>query len=221
MQPAAVGRSGATSVIKGKGSRVAQADGYVNDEKFWNKKVEDVPADQVSRFHALLPDLSADCKVFSHNQLFFHKFFSIKHDRQRQMESAKTKRNKKGESEFGGSVKGEPTGDESEESDAEEAEVWKVRVLYALFSEKYETDSLRRVHRLCKHPCRRLRMTCTSWRTVMTMMSSTAMMTTRTRTSRRGMRTTSRWTQPTPRRKQMVQKVSDLTQGHRARYAID
>jgi len=49
MQPAAVARSGAVSVIKGKGSRVAQADGYVNDEKFWNKKVEDVPADQVSR----------------------------------------------------------------------------------------------------------------------------------------------------------------------------
>jgi len=48
MQPAAVARSGAVSVIKGKGSRVAQADGYVNDEKFWNKKVEDVPADQVS-----------------------------------------------------------------------------------------------------------------------------------------------------------------------------
>lgn len=43
------------------------------------------------------------------------------------MESAKTKRAKKGESEFGGSVKGEPTGDESEESDVEEAEVWKVR----------------------------------------------------------------------------------------------
>jgi hypothetical protein len=65
--------------------------------------------------------------VFSHIQLFFHKFFSIKHDRQKQMESAKTKRNKKGESEFGGSVKGEPAGDESEESDVEEAEVWKVR----------------------------------------------------------------------------------------------
>jgi ribosome biogenesis protein MAK21 len=47
MQPAAASRSGGVSVVKGKGSRVAQADNYVNDEKFWNKKVEDVPADQV------------------------------------------------------------------------------------------------------------------------------------------------------------------------------
>lgn len=50
MQPAAVGanKDDGTSVMRSKGSRVAAEAGYVNDEKFWNKKVEDVPADQVS-----------------------------------------------------------------------------------------------------------------------------------------------------------------------------
>ena len=62
------------------------------------------------------------------------------------MESAKTKRNKKGESEFGGSVKGEPTGDESDESDVEEAEVWKVRLRWSILH--ISDDSL--IHR-CRY----------------------------------------------------------------------
>lgn len=52
MQPAAAalnGRAGAAVVVRSKGARIAgDAAGYVNDEKFWNKKIEDVPADQVS-----------------------------------------------------------------------------------------------------------------------------------------------------------------------------
>jgi ribosome biogenesis protein MAK21 len=51
MQPAAAalnGRAGAAVVVRSKGAKVAgDAAGYVNDEKFWKKKVEDVPADQV------------------------------------------------------------------------------------------------------------------------------------------------------------------------------
>jgi len=42
------------------------------------------------------------------------------------METAKTKRTKKGESEFEGSIQADVDGDESEDSDADEAEVWKV-----------------------------------------------------------------------------------------------
>lgn len=52
MQPAAAalgGGAGSTVVVRSKGAKVAgDTAGYVNDEKFWNKKVEDVPADQVS-----------------------------------------------------------------------------------------------------------------------------------------------------------------------------
>lgn len=51
MQPAAAalnGRAGAAVVVRSKGAKVAgDAAGYVNDEKFWKKKVEEVPADQV------------------------------------------------------------------------------------------------------------------------------------------------------------------------------
>ncbi|EIW71398.1 hypothetical protein TREMEDRAFT_67745 [Tremella mesenterica DSM 1558] len=54
MQPAAAGdKSG--QVVMHKGARSAEM-GYVNDEKFWRKKIEDVPVDQ----------------------LFFHKYFSSK-----------------------------------------------------------------------------------------------------------------------------------------------
>lgn len=116
MQPAAAaaGHGSATSISRAKGSRVAQADNYVNDKSFWNKDIKDVAPDQ----------------------LFFHKFFSIKHDREKHMESAKNKRaSKKGgdeddveddirqeEAEAAG---GEEQDDESEDSDPEEAEVWK------------------------------------------------------------------------------------------------
>lgn len=48
MQPAAVGNKEGINVTKNKGSRVAAESGYVNDEKFWTKKIDDVPADQVS-----------------------------------------------------------------------------------------------------------------------------------------------------------------------------
>lgn len=82
------------------------------------------------------------------SQLFFHKFFTIKHDRQKQIDSAKKRRTKKGESEFDETVNGDDDddaeeaeageeeaeggkvedGDESEDSDPEEAEIWKVSI---------------------------------------------------------------------------------------------
>jgi ribosome biogenesis protein MAK21 len=52
MQPAAVSNGAGLTIVKHRGPRVGGDDavgaGYVNDEKFWNKKVQDVPADQVS-----------------------------------------------------------------------------------------------------------------------------------------------------------------------------
>ncbi len=54
MQPAAVSNGAGLTVVKNRGPRVGGDDavgaGYVNDEKFWTKKVQDVPADQVSHF---------------------------------------------------------------------------------------------------------------------------------------------------------------------------
>jgi ribosome biogenesis protein MAK21 len=51
MQPAAVSNGAGLTVVKNRGPRVggenAVEAGYVNDEKFWSKKVQDVPADQV------------------------------------------------------------------------------------------------------------------------------------------------------------------------------
>lgn len=114
MQPAAVSDHTGT-VIRMRGPRTGD-DAFVNSEAFWRKKVEDVPVDQ----------------------LFFHKFFATKLARK---EAAKKKKGKvesdeesdaelSGE-EFPDSVADEDEdeeraeGDEEEESDLEEAEIWK------------------------------------------------------------------------------------------------
>ncbi len=49
MQPAAVGNRHGSSITQNKGAAtMADANAYVNDEKFWKMKSADVPADQVS-----------------------------------------------------------------------------------------------------------------------------------------------------------------------------
>ena len=46
MQPAAAGDVSGM-LLQYKGARTGE-DGFVNSEKFWRKKIEDVPVDQVS-----------------------------------------------------------------------------------------------------------------------------------------------------------------------------
>ncbi|KDQ16483.1 hypothetical protein BOTBODRAFT_156893 [Botryobasidium botryosum FD-172 SS1] len=134
MQPAAAGPddgTGMVRLIKGSGGAGvgAKGNGTMNDEAFWKKKVEEVPVDQ----------------------LFFHKFFSNKLDKQKartaKAEKRKAKQGKQDgsddedgeggsgedgdegdhseeESETKGSDLGEADEDE-EDSDKEEAEIWK------------------------------------------------------------------------------------------------
>ncbi|GMK56607.1 hypothetical protein CspeluHIS016_0304470 [Cutaneotrichosporon spelunceum] len=111
MQPAAVSDHTGT-VIRMRGAR-AGGDA-VNSESFWRKKVEDVPADQ----------------------LFFHKFFSAKLARKEASRKKRADDDEMSENEFpeslGGSddevsdeEAGEEAGEEEEQSDLEEAEIWK------------------------------------------------------------------------------------------------
>ncbi|KAJ9098475.1 hypothetical protein QFC19_006342 [Naganishia cerealis] len=103
MQPAAAALSGrgGSVVVRSKGAKVAgDAAGYVNDEKFWNKKVEDVPADQ----------------------LFFHKYFSKKLARDEQIKAAATKRKKKSNEEDEDDEDEDVTMDAAEDVDEDEAE---------------------------------------------------------------------------------------------------
>ncbi|KAK1923668.1 putative ribosome biogenesis protein [Papiliotrema laurentii] len=117
MQPAAVyDRTG--MLVSNKGARTGE-DTYVNSEKFWRKKIEDVPVDQ----------------------MFFHKFFAGK---LAQKEAAAKKKKKGGvssdEEDDVVSDKGEDVSDDEseaddvasvdepaseDESDPEEAEIWK------------------------------------------------------------------------------------------------
>ena len=61
MQPAAAGdRSG--MVVNNKGARTGE-DGFVNSEKFWRKKIEDVPVDQVRCGNRKLEELIGNSVV--------------------------------------------------------------------------------------------------------------------------------------------------------------
>lgn len=107
MQPAAVSRSGGTSVIKSKSAAGATEAGYVNSEAFWRKKPEDVPADQ----------------------LFFHKFFAAKLAKDAAIKKAKKKNNAKDQDEdedIGEDEEAAQGAEEDPESDPEEAEIWRV-----------------------------------------------------------------------------------------------
>lgn len=49
MQPAAITNRNGTSIVRNKGAATdADRNAYVNSEKFWSQKVENVPVDQVS-----------------------------------------------------------------------------------------------------------------------------------------------------------------------------
>lgn len=108
MQPAAAyDRSG--MVVANKGARSDEA-GYVNSEKFWRKKIEDVPVDQ----------------------MFFHKFFAGK---LASKEAAAKKKKKGGAETESEDEEDEEEGEELEDassaasegdSDPEEDEIWKV-----------------------------------------------------------------------------------------------
>lgn len=130
MQPAAVyDRSG--MLVSNKGARTGE-DGFVNSEKFWRKKIEDVPVDQVSSTHSTRGVHSLI------RQMFFHKFFSGK----LAQKAAASKKKKKGgvssdeededdieASDAGSDQEVEGEADEpasDDDSDAEEAEIWKV-----------------------------------------------------------------------------------------------
>ena len=115
MQPAAVyDRTG--TVVSNKGARTGE-EGYVNSEKFWRKKIEDVPVDQ----------------------MFFHKFFSGKLAQKEA--AAKKKRGgeeesdeedeEEAEDEVESDAAAEVESDEDDavsevDSDPEEAAIWKV-----------------------------------------------------------------------------------------------
>lgn len=106
MQPAAVSRSGGTSIIKSKSAAGATEAGYVNSEAFWHKKPEDVPADQ----------------------LFFHKFFAAKLAKDAAIKKAKKKpvKDQDEDEDIGEDEEAAPGGADEVESDPEEAEIWRV-----------------------------------------------------------------------------------------------
>ncbi|KAL7425204.1 RNA-binding ribosome biosynthesis protein mak21 [Cryptotrichosporon argae] len=124
MQPAAAADRAGVTVTRTKGPRMEGSAGFVNDEQFWRKKVEDVPVDQ----------------------LFFHRYFTGK----KEIEARRKKGKKAGdeddeddedvdvdedadaendEDEEADSDAEEADADEQEddedESDPEEAEIWK------------------------------------------------------------------------------------------------
>jgi ribosome biogenesis protein MAK21 len=128
MQPAATGTDGASGVKLLKGE-VAHGEGPVNEEKWW-RRVEDVPVDEV----------------------FFHRYFTQKSRKEREMAEKVKKRKGKGAaddeegedededvdasggeedeesegSEAEGAEEQEGEDDDEEESDKDEAEIWKV-----------------------------------------------------------------------------------------------
>ncbi|PVF97457.1 CBF-domain-containing protein [Serendipita vermifera] len=108
MQPsAALGNDGNATVrlIKGIVNESVGPSGTVNNEQFWMKKVQDIPA----------------------SQLFFHKFFNQKNEREQSKKEkiAKRKATKPGEDDedMGGSDVQSSL--DSDNSDAEEKEIWK------------------------------------------------------------------------------------------------
>ncbi|THG97212.1 hypothetical protein EW026_g4738 [Hermanssonia centrifuga] len=119
MQPAASTADGASGVKLMKGEVVDGA-GPVNDEKWWRRRVEDVPVDQ----------------------LFFHKYFTKRSEKEKVMadkvkkrkgheddasdEEGEEEEEDEDEEEMGVDVAGpEEEQNEDEDSDKEEAEIWK------------------------------------------------------------------------------------------------
>ena len=133
MQPAATGVDG-TGVKLTKGE-AAHGEGPVNEEKWWKRRPEDIPVDE----------------------MFFHKYFTQKSKKEKEMaEKVKKRKGKEqdedsdgeddeveslGREEVSDEERLEAEGDEEdeeEESDKEEAEIWKVncRVGLALLTRR-------------------------------------------------------------------------------------
>ncbi|KAI0683975.1 CBF/Mak21 family-domain-containing protein [Cytidiella melzeri] len=110
MQPAASSIDGASGVKLVKGE-VASGEGPVNDERFWRRRVEDVPVDE----------------------LFFHKYFIQKNAKAKDMAQKVQKRKAKDEegesdnedSEDAEAEEDEDVVEEESENDDEEGEIWK------------------------------------------------------------------------------------------------
>lgn len=123
MQPAASSND-ATGVKLIRGE-AAGGSAPVNMEKFWKRRAEDVPVDEV---YMCLSVVQTICLLWL--QVFFHRFFTQKHLRE------KSKAAKSGLREDG-STSEDLDGDiASADSDSEldETVVWKVRLLSFLFS---------------------------------------------------------------------------------------
>ena len=123
MQPAATSIDGAGGVKLVKGEATSQG-GPVNEETWWRRKVEDVPADEV----------------------FFHKYFQRKHEEEQKKRAKIDKRKgREDESDEDSEEEGEDfeedededededegnaglvSDQDEEDSDKEEAEIWKV-----------------------------------------------------------------------------------------------
>ncbi|RXK37999.1 ribosome biogenesis protein MAK21 [Tremella mesenterica] len=106
MQPAAASdKSG--QVVMHKGARNAEM-GYVNDEKFWRKKIEDVPVDQ----------------------LFFHKYFSSKLNKESKKPRKRVESDEEDEHDLEAAPEMSDDEDDNDEqvgegSELDEDEVWK------------------------------------------------------------------------------------------------
>ncbi|KAI0825432.1 CBF/Mak21 family-domain-containing protein [Irpex lacteus] len=113
MQPAASGLDGeGVKLVKGE---AVGMEGTVNEEKFWKRRVEDVPVDEV----------------------FFHRYFTQKNERAKSMAEKVKKRKVKGEDdesdeeddgdseEEAGEDEEEDEGQSAGEEEAKEAEIWK------------------------------------------------------------------------------------------------
>lgn len=115
MQPAATSADGASGVKLIKGEATGKGVVPVNEERWWKRKVEDVPVDE----------------------LFFHKFFSRKNEMEK-AKVAKVEKRKGRDEDSSTEASGnedededveEPEGgsdEKGEGSDEEEAEIWQV-----------------------------------------------------------------------------------------------
>lgn len=98
MQPAASAADGASGVKLVKGEAVT-GEGPVNEEKWWRRRVEDVPVDEV----------------------FFHRYFTEKSKKEREMaEKVKKRKGKGGDEDDDEDEEGEESVDEGEEAEFSE-----------------------------------------------------------------------------------------------------
>lgn len=105
MQPAASGLEG-VKLIKGE---VGYGGEVVNETAFLRRKRDNVPVDLV----------------------FFHDYFTRKHRKEKGSKKKVDKRVNSDQEDDGGRAR--ESGDESADTDADEAEIWKVYIFFAVF----------------------------------------------------------------------------------------